>query len=209
MNRAVFLDRDGTILKEKSYTLKPEQVELIEKVGEGIKLLNDHGFKVFVVTNQSVISRKYITPATLHQIHNQMLHLLSPFGGKIEKVYYCPHLASHNCTCRKPKPGMVEEAVREFGIDIEHSYIVGDRSEDIELGNKIGLKTVLVLTGYGKFTSTFLLPHYQGINFRYWEGGGEVLSYYGVLTLKPISKAPNFVAPNLFEACKWICREKG
>jgi histidinol-phosphate phosphatase family protein len=208
MNRAVFLDRDGTVLKEKSYTLKPEQVELIEKAGEGIKLLNEYGFKVFIVTNQSVISRRYITPSTLHQIHNQMLNLLSPFGGEIEKIYYCPHLASHKCNCRKPKPGMVERAVEEFGIDIKHSYIVGDRSEDIELGNKIGLKTILVLTGYGKFTATFLCPHFKGIDFRDWGAGGETLSYYGVLTLKPISKPPNFIASNLFEACKWIGKKK-
>jgi histidinol-phosphate phosphatase family protein len=202
-HEAVFMDRDGTIIKEKSYTSDPKDVELLPHTVAGIKLLSAKGFKLFVVTNQSGVSRGYFTLQSVYAVHNRMIELLKASGAFIDKIYFCPHSPEDNCECRKPKQGMIKQALQEFEIDLSRSYMIGDRSEDIGLGKGAGMKTILVLTGYGKFTLKLFNPK---LNPTLPETG-EILSEYGIKALNPTSP-PHFIAKNLLDAARWICRQK-
>lgn len=203
---AVFLDRDGTIIKEKNYISDPKQVELLPHSIEGIKLLRDAGFKLFVITNQSGISRGWFSIETLHSIHTRLLEMLKLEDTSVDKIYFCPHRQEDNCNCRKPKLGMINQAQTEFNIDLTHSYIIGDRSEDIELGKVLNLPSILVLTGYGKYTHG-LAPIPDNLKpLTINQETNEVLSEHGLKTLRPVN--PDFVANNLLEAAKWICKQK-
>ena len=202
-NRAVFIDRDGTIMKEKNYISDPKEVELLPHSIAAIKLLRSAGFKLFVVTNQAGVSRGYFSLETLHTTHNRLIELLKIEDTYLDKIYFCPHRPEDNCDCRKPKLGMIKQAQNEFNIDLTHSYIIGDRSEDIELGKALNLQAILVLTGYGKYT--FNISHTES-KFTTPYPADEILSDYGINTLRPVS--PDFVANDLLEATNWICKER-
>lgn len=153
-NKAVFLDRDGTINIDKNYMYKIEEFEFIENVVEALKILYDLGYKLIVVTNQAGIGRGYYTEDDLEKLNNYMTEKLQDAGIKIEKCYFCPHHAEHGigkykteCECRKPKPGMILEGIKEFNIDAENSYMVGDKMSDAEAGINAGVKPVIVRTG--------------------------------------------------------------
>lgn len=150
---AVFLDRDGTINEEVGFLSDPEQVALIPRAADALVKLRDAGLKLIVVTNQSGIARGLFSEAELHHVNRKLTALLAEHGAKIDEYYFCPHHPNFgekkNCDCRKPKPGMAHQAVRELGVDLSRSYFVGDKLTDIELGKNAGGKTVLVLTGYG------------------------------------------------------------
>lgn len=199
--KAVFLDRDGTIIKEKNYISNPKEVELLPNAIAGIKLLRAAGFKLFIVTNQSGVNRGWFSIENLHSIHNRLLELIKLEDTDVDKIYFCPHRPEDNCNCRKPKPDMVIRTQKEFNIDLTHSYIIGDRSEDIELGKALNLQSILVLTGYGKYTYGLTNPNPLTANRE----TGEILSERGIETLRPVS--PNFVANDLLEAAKWICKQ--
>ncbi len=141
---AVFLDRDGTICKDVHYMSSPTQFELLPKVAEGIRLLNEIGVKVIVVTNQSGIARGYFSEEDLRSIHERMICVLSKKGAKIDAIYYCRHHPNDNCNCRKPRTGMLETAARDFGLDLNRCFIVGDRELDIQTGGKVGCMSILV-----------------------------------------------------------------
>lgn len=141
VNRAVFIDRDGTINRDVPYCGRPEDFELLPGAAEGIKLLNEHGFKVVVVTNQSGIARGYFTEEILARIHDKMKKELAKHGAHIDAIYYCPHHPDDNCECRKPKPKMVFQAALDLDIDLSQSYVIGDSEVDIELARQAGCET--------------------------------------------------------------------
>lgn len=146
-NRAVFLDRDGTIARDVHYCRRPEDFELLPTVPEAIKVLNDSGFKVVVITNQSGIARGYFTEQTLASIHQKMVNELAIHGAKVDAIYYCPHHPDDGCECRKPGTALFHRAARELDIDFSLSYVIGDLHMDMEAGRALGCKTVLVTTG--------------------------------------------------------------
>ncbi len=149
-NRAIFLDRDGTMAIDVSYCSRPEDFELFPNTARAIKLLNEHDYKVIVITNQSGVARGYFTEDTLGRIHQKMLKKLAEEGARIDGIYYCPHHPSDNCECRKPKPKMVMQAVSEHDIDLKQSFMVGDKPLDIQLGKNVGCRTVLIPANTGE-----------------------------------------------------------
>ncbi len=146
-NRAVFLDRDGTIARNVPYCGKVEDFELLPYVTEAIALFNSHKFKVVVVTNQSGIARGYFTEETLDYIHDKMIKELGKYEAKVDAIHYCPHHPDDGCECRKPKTALFRQAAEELNIDIEHSFVIGDMQMDISAGRDLGYRTVLVTTG--------------------------------------------------------------
>lgn len=151
MEKAVFLDRDGVIIQDVGYLNDCAKIEFLPRVGEAIKLLNQNGFKVIVVTNQSGVARGYFTEETVQEINRNTQECLARQGAFINKTYYCPHHVEgtvskyrKDCHCRKPNPGMIEQATREFGIDLKNSFVVGDKACDIEAGHRVGCKTILL-----------------------------------------------------------------
>ncbi len=156
-NKAVFLDRDGTINEEVEYLSDLKKFKLFPKVAPAIKLLNDYGFKAIVITNQAGVARGYFGKDKVEKIHQEMKRQLREKGAHLDRIYYCPHHPTEgmgkykkNCWCRKPNPGMLEKAAKDFDLDLGRSYVIGDQLTDIKLGNNAGCQTVLVLTGYGK-----------------------------------------------------------
>ena len=158
--KAIFLDRDGTINKYVGFLRDINQFELIEGVAEAIKLINASGYLCIVVTNQPVIARGEVTVSQLDEIHNKMETLLGLAGAYIDGLYYCPHHPHKgfegeirelkiDCECRKPKPGMLLKAAEDFNIDLNKSWMVGDGKNDIKAGVNAGCKTCLI--GEGKF----------------------------------------------------------
>ena len=142
--RAVFLDRDGTIARDVPYCSRPEDLELLPGVGEAIRLLNEHGFMVVIITNQSGIARGYFTEEMLERIHQKLKNDLAKSGAHVDAIYYCPHHPNDDCNCRKPKPGLALQAAEEHHIDLTRSFFIGDLLQDIEAGHLAGGKTVLV-----------------------------------------------------------------
>lgn len=137
MNKAIFLDRDGTINVEKSYLYRIEDFEFCPGVIEGLRLLQDAGFLLIITTNQSGIARGYYTENDFAVLNDWMLSCLRRYGIIISKVYYCPHLPDATvpeyrveCNCRKPKPGMIAKAIEEFSIDVGESFAIGDKLRD-------------------------------------------------------------------------------
>jgi len=156
MKKAVFLDRDGTINEEMGYINHISRFNIFDFVPDAIKILNECGFLIFVVTNQSGMARGYFDEKLLHAVHAALISEVEKKKATIEKIYFCPHHPGEgnqkyriDCNCRKPKPGMIKMAQEEFNIDLKKSYIIGDRYKDVQFGKKLGLKTILVLTGYG------------------------------------------------------------
>jgi len=143
-NKAVFIDRDGTINVNVEYLDNPNNLKIYPGVAEGLKLLKENGFKIIVITNQSGIARGYFTKETLEKIHERMKSELLKKNASIDGIYYCPHHPDDNCECRKPQTGLFKKAFNDFNIDPSKSFIIGDRMLDIEAGYKMGLKTVLV-----------------------------------------------------------------
>ncbi len=161
MNRAIFLDRDGTITKSTDLITNTKDLEMEDNAAEGIKLFNKLGMKVIVVTNQPQIARGMCTEEDVQKINEKMINDLARLGAKIDRVYYCPHHPEHHadvpehakkyrivCECRKPEAGMIKEAARDFSIDLSRSFAIGDRTVDTLAGKNAGCKTIIVKTGY-------------------------------------------------------------
>jgi D-glycero-D-manno-heptose 1,7-bisphosphate phosphatase len=155
MKRAVFIDRDGTINEEKEYLFRTEDLAFIPGAPRAIRLLNEAGFLVIVVTNQSGVARGYYTEEDVHLLHRHIAAELDQQGARVDAWYYCPHHPSGRgsyslpCRCRKPLPGMLLEAAGRFDIDLESSVMIGDKLVDVEAGAAAGCRSVLVRTGYG------------------------------------------------------------
>jgi D-glycero-D-manno-heptose 1,7-bisphosphate phosphatase len=145
----VVLDRDGTINVERHYLADPAQVELLAGAAEGLRHLRDLGMELIVVTNQSGVGRGYFTGDTLTAIHARLVECLAAEGVELGGIYVCPHVPADGCRCRKPGPGLLEEAGRERGFEPREAFVIGDKASDIELGRRAGSTTLLVRTGYG------------------------------------------------------------
>jgi len=149
-SRAVFLDRDGTIIHEKNYLRKIKEVKLLGGSARALRMLKDAGFKLIVVTNQSGVARGYLNIKKLKEIHRFLQKLLRKKGVKLDAIYFCPHGADSRCLCRKPKLGMVNKAKKRFNLDLRRSFAVGDHTKDFLLGQNMGGKGIFLLTGHGK-----------------------------------------------------------
>ncbi len=153
MAKAVFLDRDGTIITGAPYICSPDEIVLLPHSARAIRFFKEEGFKVVIATNQSGVARGYFTEDRLKEIHERLLEMLSREGASVDAIYYCPHLPegvvaeySIECQCRKPRTGMLLQAAREHGIDLRKSFMIGDTPGDILTGRAAGCKTVLVKT---------------------------------------------------------------
>jgi D-glycero-D-manno-heptose 1,7-bisphosphate phosphatase len=151
-DRAVFLDRDGVLMRDSNYVGHVDRVELIAGAPEALRRLQDAGFRLFVVTNQSGVGRGYFTREAVAEIHALLNRHFDAAGVHIERYYVCPHHPEDNCDCRKPKPKFLREAAQEFGLDLSRCFMIGDRKSDIQCGVNAGTKTILVLTGAGRET---------------------------------------------------------
>lgn len=140
--RAVFLDRDGTIIRDGHYLADPAGVELLAGAASALRELAKAGFKLVVVSNQSGLARGIITPAAHDAVHARFVELLAAEGVALDAVYYCAHGPDDGCACRKPLPGMIARAIADHGIDAADSFMIGDKRSDIEAGRAAGCKTV-------------------------------------------------------------------
>lgn len=168
--RFIALDRDGTLIVEKNYLCDPAQVELLPTVEGGLALLRRSGFGLLVVSNQSGVGRGYFTLADVGRVNRRLVELAGPFDG----VYFCPHAPEAGCACRKPRPGLLEQAARELGFALTDCVVVGDKASDVDLARNCAGASVLVTTGYGA-------EHLASGQAR-----------------------PDFVAPTFLAAARWI-----
>jgi len=150
-NRAVFLDRDGTLIEHYDYLTEASQVQLLPNTVSALKLLRQHGFLLIVITNQSAVARGMLTEKTLTQIHDHLKSMLGREGAYLDKIYYCPYHPEavvdqyrRDSDLRKPKPGMLYLAEKELDIDLDRSWIVGDDDRDIETGKAAGCRTIML-----------------------------------------------------------------
>lgn len=146
MRPAVFLDRDGTIIKDAEYLSSVDELEVFEFAAEALRLLKEKGYLLIVLTNQSGIARGFFDEATMQTVHDA---LQGQLNGLIDAIYFCPHGPDDGCDCRKPGVGMIKQAASEHSIDLANSWMIGDKKSDIETGFNAGVGTALVLTGYG------------------------------------------------------------
>ena len=144
---AVFIDRDGTLIEEVNFLSRIEDLRFFSYTDDAVRLMKENGFLIIVVTNQSGIARGIFPESAMHEIHEKIQNDLT---AKLDAIYFCPHLPTGGCRCRKPNTGMIEAACARFAIDLENSWIIGDKALDVELGWNAGIKTALVLTGYGR-----------------------------------------------------------
>jgi len=143
--KAAFIDRDGTLIEEVNFLSRLEHLQIFSYTAEAIRLLREKGFLIIVVTNQSGVGRKIFEEAAMHRIHTEIQSDLN-----LDAFYFCPHLPTDGCRCRKPNTGMIEAAQKDFAIDLAGSWMIGDKTIDVETGFNAGIKTALVLTGYGR-----------------------------------------------------------
>lgn len=183
----VFLDRDGTVNEEREYIGSTRELKLIPGVAQAIRLLNKRKIKVIVVTNQSGVARGYFTEDKIDEIHKEIQDRLRKRGARIDAFYYCPHhpvfgkgVYKKDCICRKPRTGMLKKATREHNLDLARSFLIGDKTDDVETGHRAGCRTILVLTGYGSRSRDELIN-------------------------RKLEK-PDCIKSNLLEAVKWLLR---
>jgi len=179
---AVFLDRDGTIAEEVGYLNHASRFRMFPFVAGAVRRLNEANLPVIIVTNQSGVGRGYFPESLVHTVNELMTQQLAEAGVKIDAIYYCPHTSAENCSCRKPKTGMLERAAKEHGLDVQRSYVVGDRYGDMELARNARARSILVRTGYG---------------------AGELAWHAAKWPLQP-----DFVAEDLAQATDWILRQQ-
>jgi D-glycero-D-manno-heptose 1,7-bisphosphate phosphatase len=152
----LFFDRDGTLNTELDFISRPEELQLIPNAARAIREANEFGVKVFIFTNQPGIARGLFTETDLAAIHHRLVMLLAHERARVDAIYFCPHHPEYgrtpykrNCSCRKPKTGMLKKAQKEHGIRLSRSFVIGDRCMDMQAGKAAGCHTALVLTGYG------------------------------------------------------------
>ena len=189
-NKAVFLDRDGVINEEVGYLDSLDKLKIIPSAYEAIKLINTSGMKAVVISNQAGVARGLLTEAFVQHTNRHLQNTLLKGGASIDNFYYCPHHPSEGvepyrliCDCRKPAPGMLLRAAQDLNIDLAMSYFVGDRFIDMEAAHKVGVKGILVRTGYG----------------------GGLLRDDGPDRATP-ENTPEFIAADILEAVQWILK---
>jgi D-glycero-D-manno-heptose 1,7-bisphosphate phosphatase len=184
-NRAIFIDRDGTLNEEVGYITDPAQFRLYDFAADAVRLANEAGWRVIVLTNQSGVARGYFTEDFLRRIHEGMEESLRLQGARVDAIYYCAHHPDfgpppyrRDCDCRKPKPGLIVRAAADFALNLRESVVIGDRYRDIEMGHRAGARGALVMTGHGRE--------------EYGSEGGNWL------------RPPDHVARNLLAAVEWV-----
>lgn len=178
---AVFLDRDGTIAEEVGYLNHISRFRMFPFAAAAIRRFNEKGLPVVLVTNQSGVGRGYFPESVVYSVHELMTRELAAEGAHIDAIYYCPHTSAENCACRKPKTAMLIRAASEHGLDLERSFVIGDRYADIQVARNAGARSILVRTGYGE---------------------GELAWHAANWTVRP-----DFIAGNLTVAADWILRQ--
>lgn len=149
INKAIFLDRDGVINKEIGYLHKTKDFKFIDGVFEACNYFQEKGYLIIIITNQSGIGRGYYTEEDFHILNNWMNKHFRINGINITDIFFCPHAPDDDCNCRKPKPGLIQDALQKHSIGIERSWIVGDKESDITAGNLAGIEnTIIVKTGH-------------------------------------------------------------
>jgi D,D-heptose 1,7-bisphosphate phosphatase len=183
--RAVFLDRDGTLLEEAGYLDRIERLVFFPYSIDAVRLLNRAGFAVVIVTNQAGVARGIIKESFVAEAHRHITAQLEAGGAHIDGFYYCPHHPEavieefrQECDCRKPQPGMFTRAAADLGLDLPSSFVVGDRWHDLEAGQRVGARGLLVRTGYGRTEDASPKPHVR----------------------------PSAITDNVIEAVSWILR---
>ncbi len=154
MNKAIFLDKDGTLIPDIPYNIEPDLIRLSENSLEGLRKLQEQGFLLIVISNQAGVARGYFEEHNLAGVEVRLGQLLKDQGIQLNDFYYCPHHPegkvkeyAKDCDCRKPKPGMILKAAAKFNISLGDSWMIGDILNDIEAGNRAGCKTVLIDSG--------------------------------------------------------------
>jgi len=180
----IFIDRDGTVNHDVDYCDSPDKLELIDRSAEAIRLVNDSSFFAVLITNQSGVGRGYFSESVVHDVNNRLLSMLEEKGSCIDKTYYCPHHPEAKveeyrqvCECRKPNPGMLLQGAKELGVELEGSYMIGDRYSDVATGHNAGICSVMVMTGYGESERSAS---------NTWK------------------KQPDYIAKDLYDAVVWI-----
>jgi len=188
MRPAVFLDRDGTINEQMGYINHISRFVMLPRAAAAIRLLNDQGIPVVVVSNQSGLARGYFPESLIGEVHAKMTEALAQEGAHVDGIYICPHHPEAKeerfrlaCDCRKPKPGMFHKAAADLGLDLDRSYVVGDRWSDLKAAAAVRAKGVLVLTGYGRGDFEYIGP-VQAVQ-------------------------PTYVAEDLYAAVQWIVQD--
>lgn len=162
---AVFLDRDGTINEETNYVSDPHALELIPGVVDSLKALNEAGFRIVVVTNQPGIGFGYYSRQDFFRVNSKLLKAAGKAGALIHRIYYCPHTMADECLCRKPNDYFLRLAEKDLNVDLSRSFVVGDRTGDVEFGKRAGLRTVLVRTGVaGKDGQYEAVPDFEAVD---------------------------------------------
>jgi D-glycero-D-manno-heptose 1,7-bisphosphate phosphatase len=186
---AVFLDRDGTMVHDVGYLSRLEDLQWFPWTIEAIRLLHRAGFLLCVTTNQSGIALGFCTDAFVRRVHDEMSAAIDAAGGRIDGWFYCPHHPQAaidalrvDCDCRKPRPGMIRQAQERFEIDLDRSFVIGDKSADVGLAQAVGARGILVRTGYGE---------------------SELVRHHGTMS------GTAHVAPDLLGAASWILAEAG
>lgn len=185
--KAVFLDRDGTVSTEVGYINHLSRFQLYPYTAPAIRLLNENGWLAILVTNQAGVARGYFQEELVKAVHEHLQKELENQGARLDAIYYCAHHPTVgeppyrlDCDCRKPKPGLVKRATSDFDIDLENSWMIGDRFSDIELARNAGLNAAFVMSGYGRG------------EWEYQRAGWQL--------------QPDLVADDLLEAVKAITR---
>lgn len=155
--RAVFIDRDGTISEEVGYVNHVSRYRVFPFSAEAIRLLNHAGWLAILVTNQAGVARGYFDERMIERVHEKLTSELAREGAELDAIYYCPHHPSvgeppyrKDCECRKPRPGLILQAAKEFELDLDECWMVGDRYSDTELARNAGVRSAFVLSGYGR-----------------------------------------------------------
>ncbi|MGN6247517.1 MAG: D-glycero-alpha-D-manno-heptose-1,7-bisphosphate 7-phosphatase [Ginsengibacter sp.] len=147
MNKAVFIDKDGTLIKNIPYNVKPELVEFEDGAFESLLKLQKIGYKLIIISNQPGVALGYFKEKELKSLVEKLKELLSEKEIKLDGFYYCPHAENDNCNCRKPKPGLLLSAAQDHQVDLSASWMIGDILNDVEAGNRAGCKSILIDNG--------------------------------------------------------------
>jgi D-glycero-D-manno-heptose 1,7-bisphosphate phosphatase len=182
---AVFIDRDGTVNEQMGYINHVSRFVILPGVVEGLRLLNENGFHAVIVSNQSGVARGYFPLGLVQEVHDFLDASLKKDHVTVDGIFFCPHHPNGSvpeftkrCNCRKPRTGLIDQACRSLEIDLQNSYAIGDRCEDIQFARRAGVKGILVKTGYGLGEIQYLLPQ---------------------STAKPV-----YIAEDLLHAVQWI-----
>lgn len=209
-NMAVFLDRDGTINEEVGYLDRLDKLKLFDHAAEAVRLINESGMKTVVITNQSGVARGLFTEEFVRAVHEKIQETLRSHGAFIDAFYYCPHHPTEGkgeyllaCSCRKPQPGMLIQAAQDLQIDLHRSYMVGDLMKDMEAAHRVGVRGILVKTGYGVNTlreSSDFIPS----KINHGHSGLDPESSI----VKETHPKPVIIAEDILDAVRWILHDR-